>query len=261
MSTLIIAQLTTFTKTDFTLQVSVKKIKNSEQLQCVVHAHLFLDMTIVLSNFLGTCFVGTNTKCLGLLCAHKDTFQSLDSSDYQGFWCESQCQVRNLPFEQHSNSFFLKFDRGINVFEDTKNQFKMLKELCIVQHVETEFVFTFQTTKILVFMTIKSARPALTCPIFVLRPQKFQLCCLVVMVHIILQKNESRLWKRKSISIFEELSSPITIMQTRVCTKNVKNHSLHGISVSTTHWFWLIQVTKTLFLFSFCTLLVYSKTT
>ena len=60
-----------------------------------------------------------NTKCLGKLCLHKKTFQSLGRSDYQCPQCASVCQVRNIPFEDQTNSFFLPFDAGVYIFEES----------------------------------------------------------------------------------------------------------------------------------------------
>ena len=48
----------------------------------------------------------------------------------------------------------------------------MLLEMCIVQHVQTKNVFTSQPTKTLVFTTLKSGMPALTCAISLLRIKK-----------------------------------------------------------------------------------------
>ena len=59
-----------------------------------------------------------NTKCLGKLCLHKKTFQSLGRSDYQCPQCASVCQVRNIPSEHQTNSFFLSFGPGIYIFEE-----------------------------------------------------------------------------------------------------------------------------------------------
>ena len=53
-----------------------------------------------------------NTKCMGKLCLHKETFQSLGRSDYQCPQCGSLCQVRNIPFEEKTNSLFLSFGPG-----------------------------------------------------------------------------------------------------------------------------------------------------
>ena len=59
-----------------------------------------------------------NTKCLAKLCLHKKTFQSLGRSDYQCPQCGSVCQVRNIPFEEQTFSFFLSFGQGVYVFEE-----------------------------------------------------------------------------------------------------------------------------------------------
>ena len=59
-----------------------------------------------------------NTKCVGTLCLHKKTFQSLGRSDYQGPQCASVCQVRNIPFEDQTNSFFVSFGPAVYIFEE-----------------------------------------------------------------------------------------------------------------------------------------------
>ena len=59
-----------------------------------------------------------NTKCLGKLCLHKKTFQSLGRSDYQWPQYGSVCQVRNTPFEDQTNSFFLSLGQGVYIFEE-----------------------------------------------------------------------------------------------------------------------------------------------
>ena len=41
-------------------------------------------------------------------------------------------------------------------------KYEKLSEMCIVQHVETESVFTFQRIKRLVSTTVKSVKPAVT---------------------------------------------------------------------------------------------------
>ena len=60
-----------------------------------------------------------NTKCLGKLCLHKKTFQSLGRSDYQCPQCASVCQVRNIPFEEQTDSFFLSLGQGVYIFEES----------------------------------------------------------------------------------------------------------------------------------------------
>ena len=59
-----------------------------------------------------------NKKCLGNFCLHKKTFQSLGRSDYQCPQCESVCQLRNIPFEDQTNSFFLSLGQGVYIFEE-----------------------------------------------------------------------------------------------------------------------------------------------
>ena len=59
-----------------------------------------------------------DTKCLGKLCLHKKTFQPLGRSDYQCPQCASVYQVRNIPFEDQTNSFFLSFGPGVYIFEE-----------------------------------------------------------------------------------------------------------------------------------------------
>ena len=60
-----------------------------------------------------------NTKCLGKLCMHTKTFGSLGRSDYQCPQCGSVCQVRDIPFEEQTNSFFLSLGQGVYVFEES----------------------------------------------------------------------------------------------------------------------------------------------
>ena len=59
-----------------------------------------------------------NTKCLGKFCLHKKTFQSLGRSDYQCPQCGSVSQVRNIPFEEQINSFFLSLGQRVSIFEE-----------------------------------------------------------------------------------------------------------------------------------------------
>ena len=77
-------------------------------------------------------------------------------------------------------------------------RYERLSEMCIVQHVETKSVFTFQLIKKLVFTTVKSAKHAATFWILRLRTKNGQLCCLVVTVHIVLQEGRVMTTKKKS---------------------------------------------------------------
>ena len=57
-------------------------------------------------------------KCSGKFCMHKKTFKSLGRSDYQCPQCASVCQVRNIPFEDQTNSSFLSFGPWVYIFEE-----------------------------------------------------------------------------------------------------------------------------------------------
>ena len=63
----------------------------------------------------------SNTKSLGKLCLHKKTFQSLGRNDYQCPQCGFVCQVRNTPFEDQTNFFFLTFGQKVYIFEKVQN--------------------------------------------------------------------------------------------------------------------------------------------
>ena len=76
-------------------------------------------------------------------------------------------------------------------------KYKKLLEMCIVQYLKKKSVFTFQPKKRLVPTTVKSAKSAATFWIFLLRTKNRQLCCLVVMVHIVLQGRRVATTKKK----------------------------------------------------------------
>ena len=59
-----------------------------------------------------------NTNCLGRPCLLKKNLQSLGRNDYQCPQCAAVCQVRNIPFEDQRNSFFLSFGQGVYIFEE-----------------------------------------------------------------------------------------------------------------------------------------------
>ena len=64
------------------------------------------------------------TKCSSKICLHKKTFRSLGRSDYQCPQCASVCQVRNISFEDQTNSFLLSLGQGVYVFEETPKSFQ-----------------------------------------------------------------------------------------------------------------------------------------
>ena len=66
-----------------------------------------------------------------------------------------------------TNNFnFFKCDQEIYIFEATRKSIQDLWEMFIVQHVQTKIVLTCHPTKLLVFTTVKSGKPALTSLIF-----------------------------------------------------------------------------------------------
>ena len=73
--------------------------------------------------FIGNVYC-PNAKCLGKLCQYKKTLQSLGRSDYQCPQCASVCQVRNIPLEDQTNSFFLSFGPGFWVFKENPKLFQ-----------------------------------------------------------------------------------------------------------------------------------------
>ena len=89
-----------------------------------------------------------NTKCLGKICLHKKTFQSLGRIDYQCPQCGSVCQVRIITFE-HQTIFFCRLVKGFTFLKRAQNQFKMLLEMSIVL---ASFVSTERNANLLVVM-------------------------------------------------------------------------------------------------------------
>ena len=65
-----------------------------------------------------------NRKCLGKICLHKKTFQSFGRSDYQCSQCGSVCQVRKIPSEEQTRSFFLSLGQGVHIFEESPKSFQ-----------------------------------------------------------------------------------------------------------------------------------------
>ena len=108
LSTLTIAKITISTRTDITLQTSVKKLRAITMCSAFTPDCGYDNSTIIL---IGDVYC-PNTKCSGKLCLHKEIFQSLGRSDYQCPQCASVCQVRNILFEDQTISFFLSFGQG-----------------------------------------------------------------------------------------------------------------------------------------------------
>ena len=73
-----------------------------------------------------------NAKCSDKLFLHKRTFQSLGRSDYQCPQCATVCQVRNIPFEVQTISFFLSFGPGVYIFEESPKSISRCHLRCVL---------------------------------------------------------------------------------------------------------------------------------
>ena len=115
MSILNIAKFTISTRTDITLQTSVKQLRAITMCSAFTPDCGYDNSTIFL---IGDMYC-PNTKWSGKLCMHKKTFQSLGRSDYRCPQCASVCQVRQINFEDQTNSFFLSLGQVVYSFEET----------------------------------------------------------------------------------------------------------------------------------------------
>ena len=108
---LTIAKLTTSTKTSNTLKTSVKELRAITMCRTYTPDCQYDNSIIEL-------FANVycpNTMCSGNFCKHEKTVQSLERSDHQCLQDQSMCQVRNFPFEEQINSFFLMCGQGIYI--------------------------------------------------------------------------------------------------------------------------------------------------
>ena len=78
--------------------------------------HLYKNRFFVANNI--NCPI---TQCSGKLCLHRRIFESLGRSDYQCPQCASVCHVRNIPFKDQKNSFFVVvWSRGLHFSRKSK---------------------------------------------------------------------------------------------------------------------------------------------
>ena len=112
-STLTIVKFTTSTRTDITLQTSVKKLRAIAMFSALTLDCEYDNSTIIL---IGDVYC-PNTKWLGKLCLHRKPFQYVNSDDYQRPQCACVCQLGNINFEDQTNSFFLSFGQGVYIFK------------------------------------------------------------------------------------------------------------------------------------------------
>ena len=109
------AKCTAFTKIDTILPQSVEFLRAIAKCSAFTPDFGYDNGTIIL---IGDVYC-PNTKGLGKVWLHKKTFQSLCRSEYQCPQCVSVCQVRNIPFEEQTYSFFLSFGQRVYMFEES----------------------------------------------------------------------------------------------------------------------------------------------
>ena len=102
-TTLTIVKFTISTRTDYTLQTTATKLGVITMCRAFSPVCRYDNNTII---FFEVVFC-PNTKCSDKFCVHKKTFQSLGRRDYECPQSLSVCQVRNFPFEDRTNSFYV----------------------------------------------------------------------------------------------------------------------------------------------------------
>ena len=143
----------------------------------------------------------------------------------------SICQMRNIPFEDKTNSFLLMCDQVICFFlKRPKNQLRMLLQMSIVREgilYEKKVATSTHGERIMtVFMNVFNAKPAATFWTFLFGDQNWHFCCSELMAPIVLTKRREVTPKMKNQLFFEKKYSLITISHTRNCTKKNRNHSI-----------------------------------
>ena len=99
----------------------------------------------------------------------------------------------NIPFESTK-------DRKKELFLDNNVQETIRDVYCLT--CRNEKCVDLSTKRWLVSTRVKSAKPAATFWIFLLRTKNWHLCCLVVMVHIALQERRVAITKKKNLVHF-----------------------------------------------------------
>ena len=153
-----------------------------------------------------------------------------------------------FPLNNKHFRFSWSLTKEITFLKRIKNQFNMLLEICIVQHGQPKSAFTCLPKKILVFTTVKSAKPALMCLIVRLRNKKRQKLYLVEISRIVLQRTRVATTKKKNHLHFWRKFPTNQNQAHQLYHKRKKNPSIYRISVSTPHW--LKEFTKISIAFS-----------
>ena len=110
----VVAKSNISTRIDFLLLISVTFLRAITMYSALNHDCGYDNSTFIL---IGDVYC-PNSKCLGKFCLNKKTFHSLGRNDYQCPQCASVCQVRNIPFEDQTNSFLLSLGQGVYIFEE-----------------------------------------------------------------------------------------------------------------------------------------------
>ena len=127
-----------------------------------------------------------NTMSSYIFCVHRKTFQSLSRRDYQCSPGESMCHLRNSPFEERTISFFLKFVQRISIFEDIKKSIQDVIGDVFCPPYSNKNRVHLSTNKISSSYDCKKCKACSHVLDMLLRTENRQVCCLVVMVHIVL---------------------------------------------------------------------------
>ena len=168
-----------------------------------------------------------NKMSYGKNCLHKNAFQSLDRSDYQGPEGTFLSQVRNIAFEERTNSFFSWcVSRCVSFLKKLENQFQMFLADWFLQHAQPKSVFSFQSTKVLASTTVRTAKRALKCSIFHLRWRSWHQPYLVEIVQISLQRRRAVTTKKKNHPRFARIFS-VSHNQTHAHMCRKKWNSIH----------------------------------
>ena len=149
------------------------------------------------------------------------------------------CWKKRWSWYPTNNCYLMSFFNQTNM-ENKKcvwtTKYRKPLEMCGVQHVQMKSVSTFQPIERLVSTTAKSAKPAATFWIFLLRTKNRQLCCLAVMVHIVLQERRVAITKKKTHLHFWRNFSAISSKKIRTRTKKKTKLSKYGTNVSVSYW-------------------------
>ena len=153
-------------------------------------------------------------------------------TDKTPFFCWKRCYPTN-------NYYLMSHFNQPNI--ERKNyvwttKYERVSEMCFVRHVEMKSVFTFRPIKRLVSTTVKSAKPAATFWIFLLRTKNRQLCCSAVTVPIGLQERRVATREKKNhLQFWRNISANHNQANPNPHQKRLEE-SKHGINVSVSYW-------------------------